>query len=97
MWAYIAGGAALVAVIGLIIWLVRRRKNRDDEYEEEWYETPQEFLRRFIPFFLVFVISIFTSSDKPDDEADYSNKRCSACDVSPHRYAACFRSFIENR
>ena len=26
MWAYIAGGAALVAVIGLIIWLVRRRK-----------------------------------------------------------------------
>ncbi|MED4551028.1 flagellar basal-body MS-ring/collar protein FliF, partial [Bacillus licheniformis] len=45
MWAYIAGGAALVAVIGLIIWLVRRRKNRDDEYEEEWYETPQEPIR----------------------------------------------------
>ena len=45
MWVYIAGGAALVAIIGLIIWLVRRRKNRDDEYEEEWYETPQEPIR----------------------------------------------------
>ncbi|WP_077736846.1 flagellar basal-body MS-ring/collar protein FliF [Bacillus sonorensis] len=45
LWAYIAGGAGLVAAIGLIIWLIRRRKNADEEYEEEWYETPQEPIR----------------------------------------------------
>ena len=32
----------MIALIGLIFWLVRRRKNDDEEYEEEWYETPQE-------------------------------------------------------
>lgn len=45
LWVYIAGGAVLIALIGLIFWLVRRRKNDDEEYEEEWYETPQEPIR----------------------------------------------------
>lgn len=45
LWAYIAGGALLIALIGFIIWLARRRKNADEEYEEEWYEVPQEPIR----------------------------------------------------
>ncbi|ASB89618.1 flagellar basal-body MS-ring/collar protein FliF [Bacillus sonorensis] len=45
LWAYIAGGVLLVALIGFIFWLVRRRKNDDEEYEEEWYEMPQEPVR----------------------------------------------------
>ncbi|NPC92572.1 flagellar M-ring protein FliF [Bacillus sp. WMMC1349] len=44
LWVYITGGVVLVALAGLIIWLVKRRKTEDEE-EDEWFEAPQEPIR----------------------------------------------------